>query len=268
MVIQPGSVESLIESLLWWLYYGCLISDLGIDMSELNLPRYERDAIKEIDTEMLDKLIEQSLYDERPDALRDIGVGRCGLYVASRLRMYEQALAEYRNAKAAKKRSDMESRARRAGGDLAAAVQQMKHRVEMEEHDEQFFRIDDMIIPPHNFSERMTIRVNYHWRKTLDDEWVYGCIAFSHRAKLQPDYSMARPVRKPSAAKLEQKRQDQLFSEWEHLKRLALQSVQQYLKDGGDGAAIPETFQVVTDQHNGVLNNFSARFWLVPSPPQ
>jgi len=67
---------------------------------------------------------------------------------------------------------------------------------------------------------------------------------------------------------MQQKRQDQLFSEWEHLKRLALQSVQQYLKDGGDGAAIPETFQVVTDQHNGVLNNFSARFWLVPSPPQ
>lgn len=234
-------------------------------MSELNLPRYERDAIKAIDTDTLDKLIEQSLYDERPDALRDIHLGRCGSYVASHLRMYEKALAEYRNAKAARKRADTEYRARRAGDDLTHAVQSMKHRVEIEEHDEQFFRIDDMFTAPHNFSERMTIRVSYQWRKTLEDEWVYGSIAFIHQAKLQPEYTMMRSGRKLSAAKLKQKQQDELFSEWEHLMRLTLQSVQQYFKEGGDGAAIPETFQVVTDPHNRMLNNFSARFWLVPS---
>lgn len=237
-------------------------------MSKLNLLCHHRDAIKAIDTDALDELIEQSLYDERPDALRDIQLGRCGTYVVSHLRMYETALAEYRNAKSARKRADTGDRARRAGDDLAHAVLNMKHRVETEEHDEQFFRINDIVTAPLIFTERMSIQVNYQWRKTLEDEWAYDSITFLHQAKLQPEYAVIRPGRKLSSAKLKQKRQDELFSEWEHLKRLAFESVQQYFKDGGDGAAIPETFQVVTDQHNGMLNNFSARFWLVPSPPQ
>ena len=230
-------------------------------MSEIKIPRDECDALKAVDADLLDKVIEQCFYDERPDALRDLQLEYCGQYVSSHFRQYANALAEYRNAKAAKKRADMESRARRAGNYLASAVRQMKRQVETQEREEQFFDIDDLIREPHRFSERMTVRVDYRWRKTLEDEWASGSISFSHHAYLQPDYTMPRPSRKPSAAKLDQDRQEKLLSEWEHLKSLGLQSVKEYFKTGGDGAAIPQEFQAITDPPSRGLNNFSADFW-------
>lgn len=230
-------------------------------MSEINLPREERDALKAVDADLLDKLIEQSLYDERPDALRTLQLEWCGAYVASRFRAFVRALAEHHNAKAAKKRAETEYRARRAGSDLEYAVQQMKHRVETEEREEQFFWIDDRIMPPHSFSTLVTVRVSYRWRKTLEDEWTYGNITFSHNVNLQPNYAMPLPNRKPSAAKLKQEQQDKLYDEWEHLKSLGLHSVKQYFKEGRDGAAIPQTFQAVADSYTRTLNNFSAQFW-------
>lgn len=234
-------------------------------MSEIKIPRDECDALKAVETDLLDKLIEQCLYDEVPDALRDLQLEYCGPYVSSHFRQCANALAEYRNAKAAKKRSDTESRARRAGNYLASAVQQMKRQVEIQESEQQFFDIDDLIREPYQFSERMTVRVSYRWRKTLQDEWASGSITFFHHAHLQPDYAMPRQNRKPSAARLAQDRQDKLFSEWEHLKKLGLQSVKQYFKQGGDGSAIPQEFQVVTDSYSRVLNNYSTDFWRVQS---
>lgn len=59
-----------------------------------------------VDTEELDKLIEQCLHEERPHALLTLQLDSCGMYVASRLRNYERALAEHGKAKAAKKRAD------------------------------------------------------------------------------------------------------------------------------------------------------------------
>ncbi|WP_429182785.1 hypothetical protein [Aeromonas rivipollensis] len=234
-------------------------------MSEINIPLHERDALKAVDAGMLDNLIKQCLEDERLDALRILQLECCGPYVSSHFHQYEKALAEYRNAKAAKKRTDMEYHARRAGSDLAYAVQQMKRRVETEESEEQFFCIDDRIMEPYRFSERMTVRVNYQWRKTLEDEWTYGSITFSHHAKLQPDYTMPRPSRKPSAAKLEQEKQEKLFRTWEHLKSLGLQSVKQYFKEGGDGAGVPQEFQAITDSYSRGLNNYSTDFWRAQS---
>ncbi|HHP5407113.1 TPA: hypothetical protein ACSCX2_004037 [Aeromonas veronii] len=234
-------------------------------MSEIKIPRDECDALKAVETDLLDKLIEQCLYDEVPDALRDLQLEYCGPYVSSHFRQYANALAEYRNAKAAKKRSDTQSRARRAGNYLASAVQQMKRQVEIQESEQQFFDIDDLIREPYQFSERMSVRVSYRWRKTLQDEWASGSITFFHHAHLQPDYAMPRQNRKPSAARLAQDRQDKLFSEWEHLKKLGLQSVKQYFKEGGDGSAIPQEFQVVTDSYSRILNNYSTDFWRVQS---
>jgi hypothetical protein len=231
-------------------------------MGEINIPRDERDVLKAIDANVLNKLIEQCLHEERPSALRSLRLESCGPYVASRLWAYEKALAEYSKAKAAKKRAETKCRAHRAGSDLAHAIQQMKHRVETEANEGLLFYVDDQILPPHRFSENVTVRVSYRWRRAIEDEWVYGSVTFSHDVDLRPDYSMPLPIRKLSAAKQEQERQDKLYGEWEHLMKLGLYSIRDYFKGGGDGSEIPESFQAKIDSYSRGLNNFSAKFWL------
>ncbi len=92
-------------------------------------------------------------------------------------------------------------------------------------------------------------------------------IIFSHVVDSQPDSTQPRPDRKPGAAKLEQDRQDNLYREWEHLMRLALCSLRDFFRDGGNGNAIPPTFQAKADPHSRRLNNYSARFWTEQSSP-
>lgn len=234
-------------------------------MGEINIPRDEQHALKAVDTNVLDKLIEQCLHVERPDALRILRLESCGSYVASRLREYEKALAEHGNAKAAKKRAETEYHVRRAGSDLAHAVRQMKHRVETEEEEGLLFYIDDQIMPPYRLSEHVAVRVNYRWRRAPEDEWVHSSITFSHDVDSRPDYTAPLPKRKPSPAKQEQDRQEKLYREWEHLARLGLHSVREYFRGGGNGATIPQTFQAKTDRYTRGLNNYSAEFWLVRS---
>ncbi|NZA25401.1 hypothetical protein H0E84_03320 [Luteimonas sp. SJ-92] len=231
-------------------------------MGELYLSRDERDAIDAIDPRDLDARIEQCLHRGYMTAVRALPLGRCGLYVITRLQAYENAVADYAKAKAPKKRADTESRARRAGSDLAFAVRQMKDRLETERREEQLFYIDDLIPPPHRFSERLTVSVSYRWRPTVEAEWVHGRITFSHDADLRPDYIEPRPKRKPSAAKLERERQDKLYGIWDHLKQLSLWSVRDFFKQGGNAAEIPQSFQVRTDSYSRDLNNHSAKFWL------
>jgi hypothetical protein len=183
------------------------------------------------------------------------------LYVASRLRAFEQALAEHGKAKSAKKRAETKDRAQHAGSDLAHAVRQMKHRMETEEKEGQLFYVDDQIIWPYSFSEQLTVRVGYRWRHAIEDDWTHGSITFSHRVDLRPDYTMQTTKRKPGAAKLEQNRQDKLSHEWKHLMGLALHTIREYFRAGGDGNAIPPTFQATTDPYSRGLNNYSAQFW-------
>lgn len=235
-----------------------------MDMSEINVAPEEQHALKALDTAVLNKLIEQCLHEERPQALRSLRLESCGIYVASRLREYEKSLVDYCKARAAKKRSDTEYRVRRAGSNLAHAVQQMKQRMEAEEKERLLFYVQDQIMPPYSFSNRVIVRVSYRWRRTIEDEWVYDSITFSHDVDFRPDYT-APPKRKPSAAKQEQDLQDKLYREWEHLMRLGLHSVRDYFRDGGNGAAIPQTFQAKTDPFTGGLNNYSTQFWLVQS---
>lgn len=229
-------------------------------MGEINISRGEQDALRAVDTDVLDRLIEQCLSEERPYALRILRLEGCGLYVASRLREYEKALEEHCKAKAAKKRAETEYRVRRSGSDLAHAVQQMKHRVETEEKEGQLFYVEDQIMQPYRLSERITVRVSYRWRRAIEEEWVNGSITFSHDVDSRPDYTMPLPKRKPSAVKQEQDRQDRLYREWEHLTRLGLHSVREYFRAGGNGAAIPQTFQAKVDPYSRRLDNFSAQF--------
>lgn len=61
-------------------------------MGEINISRGGQDALRAVDTDVLDKLIVQCLSEERPYALRILRLESCGLYVASQLREYEKAL--------------------------------------------------------------------------------------------------------------------------------------------------------------------------------
>ncbi|WP_222837712.1 hypothetical protein [Lysobacter capsici] len=239
--------------------------NLESHVGEINIPREERDALKAIQSSSLSKLVEQCLDEKRSSPLRILRLESCGPYVASQLRKYGTALAEYGAAKSTKKLAEAEARARRAGNDLTNAIEQMKHRVEVEEKEMQLFQIDDQIMPPYRFSEHLTVRVNYRWRPTIEDEWVFGSITFSHDVDPRPDYTLPKPKRKPSAGKQEQDRQDKLWNEWQHLMRLGLHSVKDYFREGRNAAAIPLTFLAKTDPYTRTLNNFSAQFWNVDS---
>lgn len=227
--------------------------------------RQERDALKAIDTDVLDKLIEQSIDEKCPSSLRILRLESCGPYAASQFRAFGKALVEYGSAKAAKKLAETESRALRAGSDLAYAIRQMKGRVETEEREEQFFYVDDLIMTPNDLSEQLTVRVTYRWRSTIENKWQYGSIVFTHDVDLRPHYTISPPKRKPSARKLKEDRQEELYRKWECLMRLGLYSVREFFREGGDAAVIPKTFQAKVDSHTRELNNFSCRFWPVGS---
>ncbi|MFC3815045.1 hypothetical protein [Lysobacter sp. GCM10012299] len=240
-------------------------TSLENNVGGVNIPREVRDALKAIESDALVKRIDQCLDEKCLSALRSLRLESCGPYVASNIRKFETALAEYGSAKAAKKLAETETRARRAGDNLARAVQEMKYRAETEETEDQLFHVEDRITPPHMFSEHLTVRVSYRWRPTIEDEWGCGSIIFSHNAEMQPDYTVLAPKRKPSVVQQAGDRQDALYREWEHLMRLALYSVKEYFRDGGSALAIPTTFRAKVDAHTRRLNNFSARFWPVPS---
>ena len=230
-------------------------------MGEINLTDDEMSAIKAVDNGLLRKLIDQCLQEETIHPLRALRLERCGDFVAARQRDYAKALADLEKAKAAKKVAEMEGRARRAGDNLANAVHQMMHRAKAEEEERQLFFVDDHIIPPTQFDERMSVCVSYQWRKSVDDAWVHASITFNHEVIMRPDYSLPKPKRKPSAAKQAQDRQERLWREWDHLKGLSLHSVKQFLKDSGNGVDIPKTFKATVDAHSGALNNYSTKFW-------
>lgn len=228
-------------------------------MGRINIPRSERDALKAVDADILEQLIEQCVLEECPSGLQRLHLESCGQYVASELRTFKRALTEHGNAKSAKKREETDYSVRSAGDDLAHAVWQMKHRLETEETEAQLFLVDDQIIQPVHFSERLTVRVDYRWRRAIDDEWIYDSITFSHTAEIRPDYAIPPTKRKASAANREQERQRKLSAQWQHLMSLGLQAVRDYFREGRDGVAIPATFQAKADRE---LNNFSAQFWL------
>lgn len=230
-------------------------------MGEINIPRDQQTAITAIDATELDRLIDQAIREERSGELHRLPLAACGSHIGTKLHSFDRALAKHREAKAPRKRAETGDALRRAGHDLSFAVGAMKQRLETEQKDAQLFIVDDQIVPPYRFTTQMSVRVRYRWRRTIEDEWQWGSITFVHHHDPRPNYAVPVPTRKPSAAKQEQELQNRLYQTWEHLMRGALYSVRDYFRAGGDGAKIPETFQVTVDSYSRDLNNYSTQFW-------
>jgi hypothetical protein len=230
-------------------------------MGEVNMTCDQQVALAAIDASEFERFIELVVREERAGDLYRFPLANCGIYVATQLHYFEQALAKHRLAKTGRKRAETEIDLRRAARDLSFAVAAMKRRMEVEQKEAQLFVIDDQIMPPYSFTKHLSVRVAYRWRRTVDDEWRFGSITFVHDVDLRPDYAAPIPKRKPSAAKRERDLQDRLCQTWEHLMRGALYSVRDYFREGGHGDKIPDTFQAVVDSYTRGLNNYSTDFW-------
>lgn len=230
-------------------------------MGKINISCDEQVAIKAIDAGELDKLIDKAIQSEQSGDLHRLCLNRCGTYVSTKLHDFDQALARHQSAKSARKREETEDDLRRAGIELSFAFSEMKGRMATELAEAEFFRVDDQIMPPYRLNENMRVRVDYRWRQTIEVEWLRGSITFIHKQDPLPCFTAPAPRRKPSAAKQKQEFQERLYQTWEQLMRSALYSVRDYFREGGDGAKIPETFQVTVDSYTRGLNNYSTQFW-------
>lgn len=229
-------------------------------MGELNVPRNEADALKSIDTELLASLIDQSVREEHSNALRHLRLDSCGPYVGTQLRAFERALSAHAVAKSPKKRSETDYDVRKTRSDLEHAVLQMQARVTEEEAESQRFLVDDHVIPPITFSEKLQVRVSYRWRQDIADEWKYRSTTFIHEFVPRPHYMPPSSTRKPSKARQEQDHQEALYREWEYLRMLGLHAIRDHFRQGGAGDTIPELVRAKADPHTHSLNNFSAKF--------
>ncbi len=228
---------------------------------KIYLTQDEKRAISEIEQSTFDAEIDDALRKEVASQLARHKVSTRVPHLASKLHYFEKALQEYRASKSAKKRERTYYDASKAGRDLSYALSSMKSRMVTEEQERQLFRIDDNIMWPLRFSRTFNVTVSFQWRQALDDEWDYGRITFHHEVQERRDYSAPKPKRKPSAAKIAQELQDELSRAWEHFVQLALYSVPDFFREGGDGRDIPDTFQAVPDKYSMGLNNFSLKFW-------
>lgn len=224
----------------------------------INLSTGERDAIEDLDTDALRIAIEEAQDARSMTAVTRLQLYRLGAHVQRAERQFELALANLRKAKAAAKIASTQQAAIRAGWDLASAVNKMKGRARQERRDGGRFYVEDHILEPFTFRPEMTVTVSYRWRATENDDWSYGRITFHHHydAWAQPRAFADRC--KLTARQREKELSKTLQREWYHMRDLALFSVRDFFREGGNGADIPETFEAVTDR--GGLNNFSLKF--------
>ncbi len=230
-------------------------------MGEINIPRDQQNALAAIDVTELDRLIKQAIREGRSGDLCQLSLENCGSFIAMQLHYFEQALRNQREARAPKKRAEAGDAVLRAGHKLSFAVGAMKLRMEAEKKEGQLFFVDDEIRPPYRFSQHLSVRVDYRWRRTVDTEWTFGNITFIHDAPLRANHVIPTPKRKLSAANQEHDLQNRLCQSWEDLMRNALHSVRDYFRGGGDGDNIPVTFRVAVDPYDQGLNNHSTQFW-------
>ncbi|MBA1279928.1 hypothetical protein [Stutzerimonas stutzeri] len=231
-------------------------------MSYINLPADQQREIAAIDVRALEAAVDKCEREEQIGPIYVLGLSGCGDFIASECRAFERALAAHGKAKAHAKREQTRADVLRAGSNLIHAVEQMQERVRTEQEQAQLFVVDDQVMAPSRFSDRLTVTVRYRWRPSADAQWAYGQASFIHEYTPLPNYTHSIPKRKPSAVKADRDLQENLYSEWEHLKMQALCAVRDFLRDGGDGADVPESFVVRPSPHGGALNNFSCRFWL------
>ncbi|MFC5736037.1 hypothetical protein [Sinirhodobacter huangdaonensis] len=225
----------------------------------INLSAGERDAIEDMDVDALRIAIEEARKAHSSTAVTRLQLYRLGAYVQEAERRFDLALANLRKAKAAAKIASTEQATIRAGWDLASAVDQMKDRARQERRDGERFYVDDHIHEPFTFQPEMTVSVSYRWRATEDDGWSYGRIVFHHHHVARPQPWDFADRRRLTARQREKELSETLQREWYRMRDLALFSVRDFFRDGGNGADIPETFDAVADR--GSLNNFSLNFW-------
>lgn len=236
-------------------------------MGEINLTEREIEAIKGVDERELARLIDEAVRTGSASGLSRFRLRECGEYVSGKLHYFEMALGRYRDAKSVKKLEETHYYATRTGDDVRFAFRQMKQRMETEERQRLYWRVDDNVYWPSYFTNDLSVAISYRWRKTLEDVWEFGNITFLHKVVLPPSYLQPQPKRKPSKAKQEQNRQNELSSTWQQLMRTSLYTLRDYFERGNEGSQIPETFTAVTDR-SGSLNNFSAKFWVdAPAVP-
>lgn len=230
-------------------------------MAIINLPLDQQRAISAVDIKSLEVVVEKCLIEERIGPIHSLCLSRCGDFVASRLQTFEHAIASYSKAKSYSKVEQTRADALRSGEDLVCAIQQMKSRVETEQKQDELFYVNDHIMAPGHFSKRLTVSVYYHWRSLESAKWIHGTTTFIYDSSSLPDYIQSLPKRKPCPATAEINEQDRLCREWDYLKMLALCSLRDFFRDGGDGNKIPRKFTVRPSPHGGGLNNFSCKFW-------
>jgi|LNFM01.1.fsa_nt_gb hypothetical protein len=229
-------------------------------MGEINLSREEQVAFAALDLVKIDSMIEKAVQYESATDLRQ-ALSRCGPFVAQKLRYFEKALEAHRKAKAARKREQTAYDVRKDASDLKWAVWAMHDRMETERKNEELFHVEDNIFWPRIFSPNLSVRIAYRWRRTVEDDWNQGAITFTHQVDTRPSYLLPRPRKKLSPAKQKEALQEGLAMDWQHLMRLGLYSVRDYLEAGHDGSEIPETFEAVADGRSRGLNNYSCDFW-------
>jgi hypothetical protein len=231
-------------------------------VSLINLTQEQKAALDALDEEVLDRVIDDALYSGRPDGLHTLPLDRCGPYVSGRLRSFELALSRFDSSKAAAKRARTEDDARRAGNNLSHAVAQMKYRRAEEEKEGTLFRVEDGFIShPIRPGKRMSVTIGYCWRPSVDHNWTDGHITFEHVHDPRPDYLREASRPKLSAARKRREEEDDLHRVWESLRDLALVSLRDYFREGGDGSKVPRSFKVTVDAYYRTLNNHSADFW-------
>ncbi|MDK9598687.1 hypothetical protein QQF31_01220 [Lelliottia sp. V106_5] len=215
-------------------------------MSIIKIPDDERDTLKAIDIDRLRHVIEEYPCDEQLKNLRAFRLEHCGIYVANQFQTYKKALTAYSTAKSSRKIAETKETLCRASDRLISAVQLMKERLEIEEKEEQRFHVDDDIQVPFSFTTHLTVLIHYRWRKSTTSSWESGCITFIYNVLQEPG---------------KRDRQEMLSREWEHLRDSGLQSVRDFFRQGGNGSAIPKTFQAVVNLYTQGLDNFSTDFW-------
>ncbi|QGX40164.1 hypothetical protein [Permianibacter aggregans] len=230
-------------------------------METIYTSNHEQAALDAIDVDELERFIDRCMEERRLLDSSKFSLSSCGPYVSSAYGEFQRAMRNYVAAKSVRKIDETRFEASRAGDDLASAVYRMKERVEVERKERELFYVDDDIAWPYAFTEKMTVRVNYQWRESVMAEWKRRSITFSHFAKLAPTYTLPYTKRKPTASKLKEEQQESLAREWRNLRFSALCSVRDYFRDGGDGNAIPNEFNVRPDPYTRGLNNYSTRFW-------
>lgn len=237
-------------------------------MASLYLSDEEVSAINAIDHHEVDRCIKQELDERRAGALSDLHLSAAHPSIAHHLHRFRRDLQHYALAKAAAKRDRTWSHAWRSGDDLKHTIIMLKQRLEEQEAERQLVVIDDHIYQPYRFSDRLEVQIHYRWRATPETSWDSGAVTFFHDVDMRPDYADPQPARKLSSAKLDAKRQDDLFDRWEQLRILALHAVREYLTTGGDGSAIPKRVEAKPSGHGRFLDNFSCNFWEALGEPR